>query len=455
MGVGIEIGKLARGLFPDGVLVENAYWDVSEAIRRTDELIRDPKVRIIFEACFSYKTSRGESNLIRVDILERLSENRWRMYEVKSSTKIKPEHLDDMAFQAHIIAGCGLELADIYHIHVNPEYRRNGKIDLEIFRIENVTGQVIPYLDGIAKRIASMHAVIAMPEAPAVNPNKKRCNDPYECERWAQCTACKPFDWVEYLPRFSDSARARAEQSGIDRMVEIPHNFKLTPTQQKVVDVTKAGTVWRSRHLGVATAHLLPPVSYLDFETFNPGLPLYAETSPYQRIPFQWSLHHDDGSGDLAHSEFLAEGTADPRREFTETLLAALEGLRGPILVWSSFEASVIRDMARLFPDLGERLHAVLGHIVDLLPICRDHVYDPAFRGSYSIKSVLPAVAPDLSYDDLDIGEGGDASAAYYQIAADTRLTPEARTELRQALLKYCARDTLALVRVHRWLLRR
>jgi hypothetical protein len=121
MAMGIEIGRLARRLFPDGVLVENAYWDVSEAIRRTNDLIRDTKVRVIFEACFSYK-----HNLIRVDVLERLSGGRWRMYEVKSSTKVKEEHLEDIAFPAYVIAGCGLELVDIYHIHINSEYIHNG-----------------------------------------------------------------------------------------------------------------------------------------------------------------------------------------------------------------------------------------------------------------------------------------------------------------------------------------
>ena len=197
---------------------------------------------------------------------------------------------------------------------------------------------------------------------------------------------------------------------------------------------------------------LAPPASYLDFETFSPAIPIYADTRPYERIPFQWSLHHNDGSG-LVHADFLAKGKADPRREFSETLLEVSEQFPGAIMAWSQFEANVIRDMARLFPDLAERLTALRHRIVDLLRIVHDHVAHPDFQGSYSMKAVAPAVT-SVAYDDLDIGDGGAASAAYYRIVTDPTLLPEARDELRQSLLKYCARDTLALAYVHHWLMK-
>jgi Domain of unknown function(DUF2779) len=235
-------------------------------------------------------------------------------------------------------------------------------------------------------------------------------------------------------------------------MRDIPANFRLTPTQKRVVDCAKSGRAFRSSALAETLAVLSPPVSYLDFETFNPAIPLYSNTSPYERIPFQWSLHQDDGSDIFAHAEFLADGDIDPRREFAETLLTAVERLPGPITVWSSFEASVIQELSGLFTDLADRLTAVLDRIVDLLPIVRNHVVHPAFRGSYSMKSVAPVVAPDLSYTDLDIAEGAEASAAFYRIVADPTLSPEGRAGLRQSLLAYCLRDTLALARVHQWL---
>ena len=109
--------------------------------------------------------------------------------------------------------------------------------------------------------------------------------------------------------------------------------------------------------------------------------------------------------------------------------------------------------MSELFPDLAERLAALMYRIVDLLQIVRDHVAHPDFRGSYSMKAVAPAVAPDFVYDDLDIADGGDASAAFYRIVADPMLSHVARDGLRESLLKYCHRDTLALAAVHQWLL--
>jgi predicted RecB family nuclease len=158
----------------------------------------------------------------------------------------------------------------------------------------------------------------------------------------------------------------------------------------------------------------------------------------------------------LIHTDFLANGDTDPRREFSETLLSVSERFSGAIMAWSRFVEKVIRDMADLFPDLTERLIALLYRIVDLLKIVQDHVAHPEFRGgSYSMKAVAPAVAPDLSYGDLDIADGGDASAAFYRIVADCGLAPEARDELRQSLLKYCQRDTLALARVHQWLIQK
>ena len=164
-------------------------------------------------------------------------------------------------------------------------------------------------------------------------------------------------------------------------------------------------------------------------------------------------MHYNDESESLSHVDFLAEGEGDPRREFSETLLRMSEQFSGVIMVWSHFEANVIRDMSELFPDLSERLTTLLDRTVDLLHIVRDHVAHPDFRGSYSMKAVAPALAPEVTYGDLEIADGSEASAAFYRMVADPTLAPQARDGLRQSLLKYCQRDTLALARVHQWLL--
>jgi hypothetical protein len=261
---------------------------------------------------------------------------------------------------------------------------------------------VIPILSSVPRQIANMHAVLRLPVAPEIRPSR-HCFIPYDCEFWQRCISNKPQDWVFHIPRISAVVFDRLERAGIESMRDIPVNFRLTPTQQHVVDVAKSGKVFRSPLLAEALAALAPPISYLDFETFSPAIPLYSGTWPYQRIPFQWSLHYDNADAVLGHTEYLAHGEIDPRREFAETLLGAIERLPGPITVWSSFEVSVIRELIAFFPDLADWLAHVIERIVDLLPIVRNHVVHPGFRGSYSLKAVTPAVAPEITYDDLDI----------------------------------------------------
>ena len=294
--------------------------------------------------------------------------------------------------------------------------------------------------------------MLSLREAPDIRPSR-HCFQPHDCEFWERCTVEKPKDWVFYIPRISSASFDNLELSDVVSMKDVPADFPLDPKQRRVVLAAKSGKVIRSPKLAEMLELLAPPASYLDFETFSPAIPIYADSRPYERIPFQWSLHHSDGE-DLVHADFLAEGKADPRREFSETLLEVSERVPGTIMAWSQFEANVIRDMCRLFPDLAQRLTGIRHRIVDLLRIVHDHVAHPDFQGSYSMKAVAPAVT-SVAYDDLDIGDGGAASAAYYRIVTDPMLGPVARDGLRQSLLKYCARDTLALAYVHHWLINR
>ncbi len=211
------------------------------------------------------------------------------------------------------------------------------------------------------------------------------------------------------------------------------------------------GREFVSIELGEALAPLSPPATYLDFETFSPAIPVYAGTSPYERLPFQWSAHHDDGHQHVEHFEFLADGDRDPRRQFAETLLAMIDPLPGPIIVYSSFEASVLRKLASHLPDLSQRLLALKNRLQDLLPIVRSHVVASPFPGSFSIKAVAPALAPGFGYEDLlEVADGSDASSVFYQLASGKPLPDERRADCRRALLAYCAHDTLALLTMHR-----
>jgi hypothetical protein len=202
-----------------------------------------------------------------------------------------------------------------------------------------------------------------------------------------------------------------------------------------------------------ALAALGPPTEYLDFETVSAALPPYPGMRPYERVPFQWSLHRLDAAGTLTHFEHLAEGRGDPRRAFAETLLARTAGRTDPILVYSDFESEVLHEVARALPDLAPQLEELRTRLRDLLPIIRMHVYHPDFRGSFSLKVVAPALVPGFCYTDLaEIHNGAEATVQLARIVAG-ECEAAAEQRLRSALLAYCARDTEALVRVHAALL--
>jgi hypothetical protein len=224
MGMGIEVGIRARLLWPGGVLIDTKYDEYAEAIERTKALIADPTVPAIFEAALVH-----DNVLVRVDALERLPDGRWRLNEVKSSTKIKDEHLEDIALQTYILTEAGVELADTYLVFINNEYERGEEIYWNaLFWREDVTENVMRFLPGVPERIANMHSVLRLPEAPEITPSR-HCFQPYECEFWQRCISDKPKDWVFYIPRISPANFDRLERADITSMQDVPDDFRLTP----------------------------------------------------------------------------------------------------------------------------------------------------------------------------------------------------------------------------------
>ena len=418
LATGIEIGIAARSLFPRGILIEEEAQDHQAAVERTRRLLEDPSTTAVFEAAFTFERIR-----IRADVMERLPNGTWRLAEVKSSTSVKPEHLDDIAVQLYVIRGSGVPVSAAELVHVDNSYVRGpDRIDWTgYFARDDVTEEVEELLGALGLRTRDMHRVLRQREAPSVRPSG-HCFYPYECEFWAQCTADKPADWVFNLPRLGAEKFALLDGDRIASIRDIPDDFPLSPTQQRTVEVMVSGREFVSEDLGSALAALAPPVSYLDFETFSPAIPLYAGTRPYQRLPFQWSLHHQPETGALLHREFLADGSGNPRREFALTLVEAVASSTGPVVVYSPFEASVLCELADRYPDLATPLGSLIARLVDLLPIVRTHFEHPALGGSYSLKVVAPTISAGITYDDLDVAGGGDASATFYRLSAERSL---------------------------------
>lgn len=449
LDMGTDLGELARQRFPGGRLVTAGYRQSQEALAQTAELLKDPTVPAIFEGAFQFNQV-----LIRVDVLERvgvdeLGQPTWRLVEVKSSSKVKATHVDDLTIQSYVLEGIGLALAEICLMHVNTQYVFDGRhLDLDqLFTLRSLTDTVRPRLPEVATRLGAMQPMLEELSAPAIGPDE-HCHSPYECPFWDHCTRDKPARWIYHLPGSSKTV-IQLRELGVETIDNIPDHIALTPVQRRV----KENREWVGDGLRSALETIVYPVHHLDFETFMPAVPKYTDTRPYQVIPTQWSNHIEHPDGSLSHAEFLCRDERDPREDLAVTLLESL-GREGSICVYSSYERSVIERLAEDFPSLRKNLKRIVARLWDLHVIIRDHYYHPAFEGSYSIKTVLPAVVPSLSYADLVIRDGGVAACEYSRMIFTVTDWIE-KAQIQEALLRYCERDTLAMVELRRELRKR
>jgi hypothetical protein len=440
--MGHAVGALARNRYSGGALIgEDLDW--AEADCATRAALRNRAIPAIFEGALSFDRVR-----IRTDILTRTSDRRFDLFEVKSTLDLKPEHEWDLAVQHYVLRGAGVPIRWARLMHLNRDYvYPGGEYDLKrLFTFTNLTGQVRKKRREVVAALKEMRRTLAAKSPPPI-PVGPQCSSPYPCPFYDHCHEEEPEHSIEQLPRLGMRLRDQLAAMGIIAIPKIPRDFDgLSTLQARVAKAVRTATRFHDPAISRKLRKLKFPVHFLDFETFAPALPLYAGTKPYKTIPFQWSDHILNADGAITHREFLHDEPTDPRRPFAERLLETL-GNKGSIVVYSSFEATRLRELGEHFEDLAPTLERVRKRIVDLLPLIRDHVYDPEFHGSFSLKSVLPALVPGLGYDDLEITDGGVASLAYTEMQAT--LTARKRwIALRAALLAYCKRDTEALLRL-------
>lgn len=440
---GTEVGLLARGLFPGGVdcspLSPN---DFGPAILATKAAIQRGE-RVIYEAAFLH-----DEVLVALDILVRDGDE-WTAYEVKSTTAAKDYHVQDAALQAHVIEGNGLRLAEVRIVHLDNNYVRQGPLDVkELFGITSVKAAVDSERRDVPERIAQLKATVQALEEPQVGIGP-HCDDPFECDYKGYCWAHVPkersvFDLVRGGKRVWE-----LYGRGVLRLEDIPEAEKLSAAQRTQVDGWQRGrSVIDRARINEFVRSLQYPLHHLDFETLNPAIPLYDGTRPYQQVPFQYSLHTEAVTGaEPTHRAFLADGKSDPRHAFIRQLLDDL-GSTGDVLTYNmSFERGRLIELAQDLPQYAQAIEAILPRLKDLMvPFQQGWYYLPTMNGSYSIKYVLPATVPDLSYAKLNIQEGGTASRRFEQLSKG--LYEGDTHQLRSDLLEYCAMDTMAMVKI-------
>ncbi|HSB81873.1 MAG TPA: DUF2779 domain-containing protein [Candidatus Methylomirabilis sp.] len=444
LDAGTRVGELARERYPGGVLVNVDYFKVAEGLARTAAVLADPGAPVLYEGFILF-----EEVLVRPDILVRTRGNRWRLIEVKSTSRVKDEHLDDLAIQAYVLRGAGLPVDATCLMHINTGYLYpGGPLDLQqLFQEEDVTHQVADRQGEIPARLAEMRQILSAPTPPVIEPDD-HCSAPYECPFWEHCTKDKPERWIYYLP---GSRRVYQDlvALGVQTIEEIPAGCPLQVIQQRVKDNVE----WIGPGLRAALDTVEYPVHHLDFETLGSAIPLYPNTRPYQAIPFQWSNHIETADGQLRHEEYLCPDSRDPREDLAAALLKSL-GRKGSVCTYTEYERGVLTALAEALPHLRRDLLRVCDRLWDLHPVIKANYYHPGFDGSYSIKAVLPAAVPHLAYDDLEIQEGTMASLRFHRMIFENVDAAE-QTRIRTALLKYCERDTLAMVELRKALSRK
>jgi len=434
---GHEVGELACRRYPSGRLVGGDHLHFDEAIAETKELIANGAT-VLFEAAFEHG-----GVVARTDILEKLPTGGWRMIEVKSTTRIKDVFVLDTAIQLWILRGAGLDVRDTCILTLDNTFVRGAEEPdpHKLFRLHGVHERVVGSLDRVDADVQAMHGVVSSDAPPQIEPGD-HCKTPYPCPYFAHCTRNAPCvdHGVHELPRLSAKKRAELDALGVCEVRDVPADFPMSFTQHLVRRAVESNADIVRDDLAGSLSKIRPPVRHLDFETFAPAIPRFSGTTPYGGIPFLFSVHTEHDGGRTEHTDYLHESADDPRPLLAERLLQAL-GSNGSICVYSRFEARVIRNLARALPRQAVALERLLPRLVDLLWIVRRHYYHPGFRGSWSLKTVLPTMT-ETHYDDLAIADGQLASVRYMETlrTSDDAVRRRAFADLRA----YCKRDTAA-----------
>jgi len=438
---GHYVGELAQQLFPGGIIATEDPRKSTQAIERTTELIENG-TKVIYEAAFVF-----DEVLVIADIMV-WDGKQWNIYEVKSSTSISDTYYQDAAIQYYVISKC-LKVNDISIVYINNQYVKNGEIELQkLFNTESVKIKVSELQDFIKAELKRLKQVLKGKDIPDTDIGP-HCSDPYQCSFWGYCWKDIPEYSVFNIAGLRGDKKFELYELGHIKLEDVPEDYPLSQTQRLQIEshIGKKSVIDKD-NIEKFLSSISYPVYYMDFETFMPAIPMFDGTRPYQQIPFQYSLHYQKTpKGKVEHEEFLAEAEGDPREPFLNKLIKDTKE-PGIILVYNKvFEITRMKELAKDFPKYAKETEERIERIVDLmLPFQKKYYYKPEMLGSYSIKSVLPALVPELSYEGMEIADGGTASAAFESLYYEEDVFKI--KEIRENLLKYCGMDTLAMVKI-------
>jgi len=440
---GGKVEELARGLFPNGVLIEGR----GEAAEKLTKKLIDAKTPVIFQPIFS-----KDGFLAAADVLQfNPATGVYAIYEIKSSSSVKKEYLYDVAFQVALLRRCGLEIGQAFLVHLNPDYIRRGELDLSgLFSIADMTLQVSEVESAVIREMEESKNYLSgesEPAGPCSCIYKGRSN---HCTTFSHSNPHVPAYSVHDISRIGNSAKKLKEMvdAGIFELDKIPTHIKLSETQQNQIETYKSGeVVIQKAAIAAELQGLQFPIYFIDYETYLSAIPLFDGWSPNKQVPFQYSLHMVEAPGAAAiHKEFLHTVMEDPDVPFAASLQEHI-GPQGSIVIWNkTFECShVNKPMAVRHPEYTAFFADFENRVYDLEDIFSKQYYvNRGFLGKTRIKNVLPVLVPGFSYRELEIREGATASAAWPKIVS-SELDDAERDKICENLRKYCGMDSYAM----------
>jgi Domain of unknown function(DUF2779) len=437
---GKEVGARARAHVPGGELIDLPFYEYDNKVAATREAL-NRGLPAIYEAWFL-----ADETYAGVDILARDAAGRgYAVIEVKASNSRKPEHLPDATVQVHVLRQAGLRVERAEVMHLNPECRYPDLSNL--FVREDVTALVEGALVGVPEELGAQRHMLEGP-LPDVSIGE-HCSKPHDCPFIPRCWPKLPDHHVSSLYRIDRRRAVELEADGYATLYDLPSELELSAIHARQVKAVQTGRMVVEETLKKALLQFGSPLAFLDFETVSLAIPRWPGCRPWQQVPVQFSVHAEERGRGLIHHEWIADGPGDPRPALAEALVEACAGARRVVAYYASFERECIRQLREAVPKLARELERIERRLVDLLPTVRNHVYHPDFGGGFSIKRTLPALVPGLSYADLKVPDGEVATVELQRLMlAGSELVERERAELREALLKYCERDTWAMVKM-------
>ncbi|MDP3729618.1 MAG: DUF2779 domain-containing protein [bacterium] len=460
---GNEVELVARQTFSDGILIEGRG---EQAQKLTQEYIAKNQP-VLFQPVF-FK----DNFLAAVDVLKFNPETgRYDVYEIKASNEVdQKRHFYDLAFQVNLLRKCGVKVGTIHLTHLDSEYVRSGELDIfKLFKSDDVTKEINDLCEEV---------VIEMDQALVYLSQKTEPIGSCYCIYKGRSNHCTTFNHSNpHIPKYgvhditriglSKKKLAALVDVGSFHMHQIPEDMELSDAQRNQVSACVSDTIFINKgKIADELEQLVYPVHFIDYETFPSAIPMFDGFSPYQQIPFQYSLFVLESPSfakasegkpvEPKHYEFLHDKSTDPSKAFAESLKKHI-GSTGSVIVWSKkFECSINKQIAERVPEFKDLIESINNRTYDLMDVfTKQHYVHKDFKGSTSIKKVLPVLAPELSYKELAIQEGGTAASSWLKLISGSPSTGSGqalsvleKAQLKKDMLAYCKLDAFAMVRI-------